>query len=62
MEYEDTEPSMTDPEQGWENDTEEDLEDDVNFLEKVLPQIIYDKRDYIRSKLVNANKDDFIMN
>lgn len=38
------------------------LEDDVNFLEKVLPQIIYDKRDYIRSKLVNANKDDFIMN
>lgn len=38
------------------------LADDTDFLKKVLPQIVYDKRDYIRSKLINANKDDFIMN
>lgn len=38
------------------------IADDTDFLEKVLPQIVYDKRDYIRSKLVNADKDDFIMN
>lgn len=37
------------------------LADDSDFLEKVLPQIVYDKRDYIRNKLMSADKVDFIM-
>ena len=37
------------------------LEDEVDFLEKSLPQIVFDKREYIKNILRNTEKDDFIM-